>query len=58
MLTQLLNPVVTYEVVGVCVDDAGDRLHVTREHATDDVVDGGTHEARHDSMIDFLYFNS
>ena len=40
MLTQLLDPTVTYEVVGVCGDDAGDRLRVTREFTTDDVLDG------------------
>ena len=47
MLTQFMNPTVTYEVVGVCGDDAGDRLRVTREYTTVDVFDGDKHEARH-----------
>ena len=46
LLTQLLYPTVTYEVVGVCGDDAGDRLRVTREYPTDDVLGGDKHEAR------------
>ena len=41
LLTQYMNPYVTYVVVGVSSDDVDDRLGVAREHATDDVVDGG-----------------
>ena len=41
LLTQYMNPCVTYVVVGVKSDDVGDRLGVAREDATNDVVDGG-----------------
>ena len=40
LLTQYMNPGVTYVVVGVGGDDYSDRLGVAREDATNDVVDG------------------